>query len=170
MTEQTTGGSGTIPPTTATGRPVADPKRLLYQQRGLGIPDPRKARGAGMLHNLDKHGTYVVGPGKVGRNDPCACGSGKKAKKCHPRGIGPSPGLCQGTDPPHQAEGTIRLKSPQRGDLDICRKHLTDILTKMSNPHAQAETPNPDARVQEQDAAAAEGTELRVGHHQEAHG
>ena len=24
-----------------------------------------------------------VGAGKVGRNDPCPCGSGKKYKKCH---------------------------------------------------------------------------------------
>ena len=25
---------------------------------------------------------------KVGRNDDCPCGSGKKAKKCHPESIG----------------------------------------------------------------------------------
>ena len=24
-------------------------------------------------------------PGKIGRNDPCHCGSGKKFKKCHGR-------------------------------------------------------------------------------------
>ncbi|MCU0403959.1 MAG: SEC-C domain-containing protein, partial [Chitinophagaceae bacterium] len=27
-----------------------------------------------------------VGP-KIGRNDPCPCGSGKKYKQCHGRGI-----------------------------------------------------------------------------------
>lgn len=36
---------------------------------------------------LDAHGihqgTYVRAEPKVGRNDPCACGSGKKSKKCH---------------------------------------------------------------------------------------
>ena len=28
-------------------------------------------------------GTTVVTAQKVGRNDPCHCGSGKKYKKCH---------------------------------------------------------------------------------------
>jgi preprotein translocase subunit SecA len=28
--------------------------------------------------------------GRVGRNDPCPCGSGKKFKKCHLRMLGPS--------------------------------------------------------------------------------
>jgi preprotein translocase subunit SecA len=28
-------------------------------------------------------GTTVVAKEKVGRNDPCPCGSGKKYKKCH---------------------------------------------------------------------------------------
>ena len=27
-------------------------------------------------------GTFVRGTVKVGRNDPCSCGSGKKFKKC----------------------------------------------------------------------------------------
>jgi uncharacterized protein YecA (UPF0149 family) len=30
----------------------------------------------------ERQGTIVVGD-KVGRNDPCPCGSGKKYKKCH---------------------------------------------------------------------------------------
>jgi uncharacterized protein YecA (UPF0149 family) len=25
----------------------------------------------------------TTGPTKIGRNDPCPCGSGKKYKKCH---------------------------------------------------------------------------------------
>ncbi len=29
-----------------------------------------------------KNGTFVRSEPKVGRNDPCSCGSGKKAKKC----------------------------------------------------------------------------------------
>jgi preprotein translocase subunit SecA len=29
----------------------------------------------------------VVGEKKVGRNDPCPCGSGKKYKKCHGRNV-----------------------------------------------------------------------------------
>ncbi len=29
-----------------------------------------------------KNGTFVRSEPKIGRNDPCSCGSGKKAKKC----------------------------------------------------------------------------------------
>jgi uncharacterized protein YecA (UPF0149 family) len=30
-----------------------------------------------------EHEREPEAPGKVGRNDPCPCGSGKKYKKCH---------------------------------------------------------------------------------------
>jgi len=40
--------------------------------------------GGGSLSPMPSGGTSI-GPGveKVGRNDPCPCGSGKKYKKCH---------------------------------------------------------------------------------------
>ena len=31
----------------------------------------------------DEHKPFVRGGEKVGRNDPCPCGSGKKYKQCH---------------------------------------------------------------------------------------
>jgi hypothetical protein len=34
-------------------------------------------------HDEDAQEPYVRGGPKVGRNDPCPCGSGKKFKKCH---------------------------------------------------------------------------------------
>jgi SEC-C motif len=40
----------------------------------MAAPDPN-------LPSLD----LVLGGGKVGRNDPCPCGSGKKFKRCHGR-------------------------------------------------------------------------------------
>ena len=43
----------------------------------------RAARGAGGAANA---GDHPMPAGKVGRNDPCPCGSGKKYKKCH--GVG----------------------------------------------------------------------------------
>jgi hypothetical protein len=55
---------------TATGR-QADAKKLLQQEQAREV-DRRKARG----------GTVTREGPKLGRNDPCACGSGKKAKKC----------------------------------------------------------------------------------------
>ena len=35
------------------------------------------------LHELKAKQTPAAGKSKVGRNDPCWCGSGKKYKKCH---------------------------------------------------------------------------------------
>jgi len=31
----------------------------------------------------EAHGTFVRGERKIGRNEPCPCGSGKKYKNCH---------------------------------------------------------------------------------------
>jgi preprotein translocase subunit SecA len=33
----------------------------------------------------EEHKPFVRGGEKVGRNDPCPCGSGKKYKQCHGR-------------------------------------------------------------------------------------
>ena len=35
----------------------------------------------------EKQDPFVHGAAKLGRNDPCSCGSGKKYKKCHGRGL-----------------------------------------------------------------------------------
>jgi preprotein translocase subunit SecA len=32
---------------------------------------------------LEPQGTFVRGERKIGRNEPCPCGSGKKYKHCH---------------------------------------------------------------------------------------
>jgi preprotein translocase subunit SecA len=55
--------------------PLASPES---RPRGpLARPEPREARGgSGASRPGEK-------PAKVGRNDPCPCGSGKKFKKCH---------------------------------------------------------------------------------------
>jgi len=34
-------------------------------------------------HDEEPQAPYVRGEPKIGRNDPCPCGSGKKFKKCH---------------------------------------------------------------------------------------
>ncbi len=38
--------------------------------------------GEGHTHALEKRGTIINEQPKIGRNDPCPCGSGKKYKKC----------------------------------------------------------------------------------------
>lgn len=48
---------------------------------GSGIPEIDLLQGM-MDEELFGAETYVRGHKKVGRNDPCPCGSGKKFKKC----------------------------------------------------------------------------------------
>jgi uncharacterized protein YecA (UPF0149 family) len=54
------------------------------------LPELEDALVHGHAHHHHHHGhddappaTYVRESPKVGRNDPCPCGSGKKFKKCH---------------------------------------------------------------------------------------
>ena len=50
--------------------------------------DPGHVHGPGCAHDDHEHEhahaprPYVRAEPKVGRNDPCVCGSGKKFKKC----------------------------------------------------------------------------------------
>jgi preprotein translocase subunit SecA len=76
------GGGGTEDPSrTATG---GAPVPL-----GLGAPPVGPPPRAGVLPMPppsqldDPHGTFVRGERKIGRNEPCPCGSGKKYKNCH---------------------------------------------------------------------------------------
>jgi preprotein translocase subunit SecA len=50
-------------------------------------PAPREMPGAPMPPPFaaEPVETYVRDQPKVGRNDPCPCGSGKKFKQCHGR-------------------------------------------------------------------------------------
>ncbi len=86
---------GTIPVTSpdnvreAQRRKQADMSRLKtqksdfdsYRGGGGGSPEPRQQQTAPV--RVDK---------KVGRNDPCPCGSGKKYKHCHGQNAGDTPG------------------------------------------------------------------------------
>ncbi len=48
-----------------------------------GAPGLRASPGALPPQATDASGTFVRGDRKVGRNEPCPCGSGKKYKHCH---------------------------------------------------------------------------------------
>ena len=78
--------------------PTADPSRRRSGPRGARIEPVFEAEreeaherehGEGHVHGPDcNHGPApaaqpVKAEPKVGRNDPCPCGSGKKYKKCH---------------------------------------------------------------------------------------
>ncbi|MCS7066254.1 MAG: SEC-C metal-binding domain-containing protein, partial [Fimbriimonadales bacterium] len=53
--------------------------RLDTPDRNPAVAGQAPARG---IQRLDDSGTPTRTSGKVGRNDPCPCGSGKKYKKC----------------------------------------------------------------------------------------
>ncbi|MBC5825866.1 MAG: preprotein translocase subunit SecA [Candidatus Eremiobacteraeota bacterium] len=67
---------------------LAPPSDAPFETAGKALPlDPAAARRFDQLHSNREDGS---GPeparrtnGKVGRNDPCPCGSGRKFKKCH---------------------------------------------------------------------------------------
>jgi len=61
-------------------------KRMALQRRALqGITQTHAEAGGGDDEGAPKpkQETVVRTQPKVGRNDPCPCGSGKKYKKCH---------------------------------------------------------------------------------------
>jgi preprotein translocase subunit SecA len=87
---------GTIPVTSpdnvreAQRRRQADMSRLRTQKSdfesygsGPGAPPERRQQQQAAPVRVEK---------KVGRNDPCPCGSGKKYKHCHGQGLGDAPG------------------------------------------------------------------------------
>ena len=56
----------------------------LMQRQGVQLSGATKEAGAGSLGMVRKKEFAADATGhKVGRNDPCPCGSGKKYKKCH---------------------------------------------------------------------------------------
>jgi len=60
-------------------------KRLAMQRRAMARAQASHAEagGDGESRPRPKQETVVRSQPKVGRNDPCPCGSGKKYKKCH---------------------------------------------------------------------------------------
>jgi preprotein translocase subunit SecA len=59
-------------------------KRLAAQRRAMQrITETHADAGDGDQKPRPKQETVVRTQPKVGRNDPCPCGSGKKYKKCH---------------------------------------------------------------------------------------
>jgi len=87
------GGGGDFGPPTSPTSPNGDPGGLLYQHESLAGSDVIAAAGAGAgvtAGALDAGGGSVATQqrvvsdrDKIGRNDPCWCGSGKKFKRCH---------------------------------------------------------------------------------------
>ena len=64
-------------------------RRQRYSESRGSEPDPSRPNAAAMAGNRPQGPVGPIrneGP-KIGRNDPCPCGSGKKYKNCHGRGL-----------------------------------------------------------------------------------
>ena len=62
--------------------------RQQYRESKEEYPGANAQRQAGIdASRASKPSTPIVNGPKVGRNDPCPCGSGKKYKACHGRGL-----------------------------------------------------------------------------------
>ncbi len=60
------------------------PENVSYQhQQAGGMQDPAKSEGSEAGAASEQQQPYVRGERKLGRNEPCWCGSGKKFKQCH---------------------------------------------------------------------------------------
>jgi preprotein translocase subunit SecA len=72
--------AGGSPAAQAAGRPAAAPAAMP----NIPIRQPTKMiENRGPSAQTANPSTVRKGDDKVGRNDPCPCGSGKKYKKCH---------------------------------------------------------------------------------------
>ena len=83
-------GDPLLPHVAATIRALAGFAKLERLRRTLdeALPELEHALEHGHSHHHHDHdeepqAPYVRGAPKIGRNDPCPCGSGKKFKKCH---------------------------------------------------------------------------------------
>jgi len=73
-----------------------------YQQRKRREQREMQMIGAGAMEKPQQ----VIRREKIGRNDPCPCGSGKKYKKCHGAGGGaPASGVTAKGAPPQTVGG-----------------------------------------------------------------
>jgi preprotein translocase subunit SecA len=63
-------------------RKPAEPKNMRFSHpQAQNVLHPEEARGEGDQGARSQ--PFVRGQKKIGRNDPCFCGSGKKFKHCH---------------------------------------------------------------------------------------
>jgi len=73
------GDNGAAPPRSRAVTSMDD-MEAAFQRRKRRELDQARMAGAGQQEPVQQ---IVRGDDKVGRNDPCPCGSGKKYKKCH---------------------------------------------------------------------------------------
>jgi preprotein translocase subunit SecA len=78
LSQQGNGGNGHRPPRLVATS--ADDLEEAFMRRKRRELEQARMAGGGEAQPVQQ---VVRGQEKVGRNDPCPCGSGKKFKKCH---------------------------------------------------------------------------------------
>jgi preprotein translocase subunit SecA len=63
------------------------PRQQRYSESRGGQPDPSRPNAPVGPRPQGPQGPIRNEGPKIGRNDPCPCGSGKKYKNCHGRGL-----------------------------------------------------------------------------------
>lgn len=58
-----------------------EPRAAVIEKIRMLVAHKKKTRGLSETPVSPTHVPVVIGA-KIGRNDPCSCGSGKKYKKC----------------------------------------------------------------------------------------
>ncbi|ALK08101.1 preprotein translocase subunit SecA [Blastochloris viridis] len=74
-----------IDPTTGLDEVAVDPVARAGRALGISAEDIAALDAAGIAEAVDRDPANPATWGKVGRNEPCPCGSGKKYKHCHGR-------------------------------------------------------------------------------------
>ncbi len=74
---------GNLPDAQGNVQQARQPQKLDLSKMKTSRPDNVSASGGGNGQQEEKVHTPVKAEVKVGRNDPCPCGSGKKYKNCH---------------------------------------------------------------------------------------
>ncbi|PIS45083.1 MAG: hypothetical protein COT22_07090, partial [Ignavibacteria bacterium CG08_land_8_20_14_0_20_37_9] len=64
-------------------RPLVVPSQMVAEKKELEPMAPASANQSSSIDHQPLVKSVVSGKKKIGRNDPCWCGSGKKWKKCH---------------------------------------------------------------------------------------
>jgi preprotein translocase subunit SecA len=62
---------------------IAEQRRLAEEKAKLEMQHAAAAAGEVTSDETSSDDTFVREERKVGRNEPCPCGSGKKFKQCH---------------------------------------------------------------------------------------
>ena len=72
---------------TAFAAPIRSPSRPAQAPRSQDMSNMRTQRNDLTTNGEQKARTPIHVDKKIGRNDPCPCGSGKKYKNCHGAGL-----------------------------------------------------------------------------------